>query len=444
MESRPSPQALEAEQALLGGLIVDPQRMDEVSHLVSADDFYRPDHARFFMMLRDMRADGDFIDLVTVSDRVMRGNAPDQYGGLSYVLALPDKVPSTANLAHYARIVRDKAVLRRVIRTSDELTGAAHDGTDNPGVLLDRASQLFASLAETHDRRDWSPVSTVVDEELVAIQERQSKSATVHGVTTGFRALDDKLGGLRPSQLLILAARPAMGKTALVLNIAQRAADQSNVTVGIFSLEMSRTELVSRMLCGLAMVEGDRVRKGRLDDEDWVRMDAAGEMLRATSLFIDDTPGATIDDIRTKARRLQARKGDLGLLVIDYLQLMQGNDPKASRQQQISDISRGLKILAKDLGVPVIALSQLNRDVEKREDKRPMISDLRESGAIEQDADVIMFIYRDEIYHPDSADKGVAEVIIAKQRSGPTGRVRLAFQPQYTRFDDLAEGDIAL
>jgi replicative DNA helicase len=444
VEKRVFPQALDAERALLGGLIMAPEQIEEVAELLGPTDFYRPDHAALYSLVQTMRGAGEHVDLVSVSERAARGGNDQQYGGLAYVIGLVEAVPSTANLRHYASVVREKATLRRLIAASQLVVSEAYDESDDAGVLVERAAQQLLALGNQDQRRSWSQVSLVIDEEISRIERLAANPSSVTGVTTGFFDLDKKLAGFHATDLVVLAARPAMGKTALALNLAQNVAVLGEKAVGLFSLEMSRGQLVTRMLSCLGTVEGGKLRTGALDTEDWERLTDASEVLRRHKVFVDDSPGVTLSDIRARARRLKATNPELSLIVIDYLQLMQGDDPKAPRQQQISDISRGLKILAKDLQITVLALSQLNRAVEQRADKRPMVSDLRESGAIEQDADVIMFIYRDEVYNPDSPDKGLAEVIIAKQRNGPTGTVKLAFQGQYARFDNLAETEFSL
>jgi replicative DNA helicase len=435
----PSPQSVESEQALLGGLLLDPERFEEIEREVGTDDFYRPDHGRLFGLLKQMRVGGEPIDQVSVGERVLRGGKDEEFGGYGYVLALPEKVPARVNLGHYARIVREKALQRRVIRAAEKVLEEARSSEHPASELVSRASHAFLELADDELHRDWEQVSAIVDREMMRLQEIARDPTPTPGLTTGFTGLDKLLAGFHPGALVILAARPAMGKTALALNFAQNAAVLGHKAVGVFSLEMDRGELVNRMLCCAALVEGDKAKRGQLDDEDWERLDAADRMMREARIFIDDTSGVTIDDLRARARRLKARNPDLGMIVVDYLQLMQGSDPKAPRQQQISDISRGLKIVAKELGITVLALSQLNRGVETRAEKKPMIADLRESGAIEQDADVILFIYRDEVYNPDTPKPGIAEVIVAKHRAGPTGSAELVFRKSYTRFDDLDE-----
>jgi replicative DNA helicase len=444
VERKVFPQAHDAERALLGGLMMSPEQLPEVSERVAARDFYRADHRALFELLTEMSAEGGHIDLVTVAERAARGGNDEQYGGLSYVLALAEEVPSTANLVHYASVVREKSTLRQLIAAAHEVEKHAFEEADTAGVLVERAAQALMELGNRDQRRSWSQVSLIIDEEINRIEQLAKAATGVTGITTGFLDMDRKLAGFQATDLIVLAARPAMGKTALALNFAMNAALLGERPVGIFSLEMGRGQLVTRLLSCLGTVEGGKLRTGKLTDEDWARLLEASERLRQHHIFIDDTPGVTLSDVRARCRRLKAVAPNLGLIVLDYLQLMQGDDPRSPRQQQISDISRGLKILAKDLEVPVLALSQLNRGVEQRAEKRPMVSDLRESGAIEQDADVIMFIYRDEIYNPDSADKGLAEVIIAKQRNGPTGTVKLAFQGQYARFDNLAEEELTL
>ncbi|MEQ1500628.1 MAG: replicative DNA helicase [Myxococcota bacterium] len=441
---RPSPQAVEAERALLGGLLREPSELVKVIEHVRAEDFYRPEHGVLFQLLSEMHGRGESIDLVTVAERMTRGDQADRYGGAGYVAELPEHAPSTANLGHYAQVIREKASLRQLIKVAVDLANQAFAQPDDVSVLLDQAARDMAAVGGGPGRKSWTQISEIVDEQLIRIEKLAEKGGTTTGLTTGFADLDKKLAGLHKSDLLILAARPAMGKTALALNIAQNAALMEGVPVGVFSLEMSRGQLVTRMLSCHGLVDAGKVRTGTMDTDDWDRFLDASEYLRKARILIDDTPGLSIGDVRARARRLKAEHDDLGLIVLDYLQLMRGDDARAPREQQISSISRGLKALAKDLDCPVVALSQLNRGVESRQDKRPLVSDLRESGAIEQDADVIMFIYRDDYYNPESLDKGLAEVIIAKQRNGPTGTVKLAFQGQFTRFDNYLEDDVLL
>jgi replicative DNA helicase len=444
--TRPSPAAVEAERALLGGLILHSGSIPGATEILGPEDFYRFEHGLLFKLLADMHGRGEAIDMITVPERVARDGQQDRYGGVAYVVELPDQVPATANLGHYAAVIREKSLLRQVIQATTRVSEEAYAHPDDVTGMIDRAANELLGLGKGNGKAGgWQRISEILDGELIKIQTlSERKDGGPAGYTTGFEDLDKKLAGLHKTDLLVLAARPAMGKTALALNMAQNVALLAERPVGMFSLEMSRGQLVTRMLCCHALVDAGRVRTGTLQTDDWQRLLDADDYLRRARVFIDDTPNLSIGDVRSRARRLHSEHPDLGLVVVDYLQLMRGDDPRASREQQISAISRGLKILAKELEVPVIALSQLNRGVESRQEKRPMVSDLRESGAIEQDADVILFIYRDELYNKDTADKGVAEIIIAKQRNGPTGTVRLAFQGEYTRFDNLAEGPLRL
>ncbi len=438
------PHSLEAERALLGGLIRSPKKLGEIREIVQANSFFSPQHRELYKLLVDMVNKGEEIDTLTVPVHIGKGGKADRYGGLPYVLSLPEKVPSTSNLEHYARVVAEKSVYRAIIVAARSLGEAAFDEEDAATQLLDRATKLMLGLGKEHAPKKWADVSVIVDDEIVRIQERAQNPGAVTGTTTGFIDLDKKLAGLQPTDLLILAARPAMGKTALALNIAQKAAD-SGAIVGVFSLEMSRGQLVTRMFSSVGTVDATKIRTGTLDEQDWVALNEATEAIRRLRICIDDTPGLTITQVTNKAKRLKEQEEGLDLIIIDYLQLMQGDDARAPREQQISATSRGLKGLAKELNVPVIALSQLNRGVESRQNKRPVLSDLRESGAIEQDADIIMFLYRDDYYNPDdSPDEGLADVIIAKHRNGPTGTVQLVFEKEYSRFQNYLADDLKL
>ncbi len=357
---------------------------------------------------------------------------------MGYVSGLSSHAPSVANLVHYAKVLKQKALLRQYIKGSESLVDEAYADPEDVDELFQRAVKDLFELSQGSGKHDWAAISPILDSEMMRIQKLADNPDQLAGTTTGFQGLDQKLAGLHPTDLIIIAARPAMGKTALALNIAQNAALDGEVAVGLFSLEMGRGQLVTRMLCCEAMVDATLIKEGRLDEDHWLALARADDRLRGARIHIFDRPGLNLGQVAAASRRLAQREPTLGLIVVDYLQLMSGDDPKASREQQISAISRGLKGLAKELDVPVIALSQLNRGVESRTNKRPMLSDLRESGAIEQDADIIVFIYRDEYYHPESEDKGLAEVIIAKHRSGPTGTVKLVFRGEYTRFDDYA------
>ena len=446
MEGSSPPVALEAERALLGGLMIAPARWSDVSDLVAPEDFYRPDHGALFELLKKMLSgeDKDAVELMTVVDRVRREGRAERYGGVAYIADLPNEVPSDANLAHYARLVKEKSVARSVLKLGRHIQARASSDPDDISELISDALNQLGVIGQTHQRKSWQPISALIDAEITRLDALKDMESRHTGYSTKFTELDAKLAGLQKTDLLILAARPGMGKTALALNIAQNVAKCEGKPVGIFSLEMSEAQIVNRLLCVEARVDASRMRRGELDTSDWTKLVKAENSLRQMKIHVDDTPGLSINDVRTRARVLKGNHPDLALIVIDYLQLMKGEDPRAPREQQISSISRGLKGLAKELDCAVMALSQLNRGVESRADKRPLISDLRESGAIEQDADVIMFIYRDEYYNTDTAEPNVAEVIISKQRSGPTGTVRLAWAAKYTRFDNCIAEDIAL
>jgi replicative DNA helicase len=452
MNDRQFPQSLEAERAVLGGLLLDHGQVPTVAEILTPVDFFSAAHQRIFTLMLERHAQSEVLDVLGLADHIMATDAAEDFGGLAYATALPEQVPSTENLEYYARIVKDKAVRRRLMEVATQISGKVLAGTDELAELLDFAEASVHEVAQQRAKKDWQKLGQVIDAEWVKLEKRSENRGEVSGVPTGFVDLDRQLAGLQSSDLIILAARPAMGKTALALNIAQRAAVDSGVGVGIFSLEMGAGQLAMRMLGNQARVDAGRLRTGMLTsdhDGDWSRLELAHEQLYQQPVWIDDTPGLSITQLRSKARRLHALSPNLGLIVVDYLQLMSGTGTggkNESREQVISQISRGMKGLAKELELPVIALSQLNRAVEGRADKRPMISDLRESGAIEQDADIIVFIYRDEYYNPDTTtEPGVAEIIVAKQRNGPTGTVKLAFQGEFTRFDNLARdyGDYA-
>jgi replicative DNA helicase len=444
------PHNWETERSLLGGLLLDNQQLPEVLERIQGGDFHKPAHQQLFELMVRMQDAGRGADLVAVLDEVTRQAEPDKFGGVAYIAGLPNACPSVENLSIYANRIREHAVRRRLVMAARTIVEDIQTGEKDLPRLLDDAEKSIFEISQLSGSKDWYPIATVVDEQILEIQRRQELmeslrrqgvGTVITGVPTGFIDLDRMLAGLQRTDLLILAARPAMGKTAFALNLALSAAQKGNVGVGVFSLEMGRHQLVQRLLCAHARVDSSKVRVGELDpNEDWRRISEAADMLHALPVYIDDTPGLSIAQLRSKARRLKSECPTLGLIVIDYLQLMQGSGgAKESREQVISNISRGLKILAKELEIPVLALSQLNRSLESRTDKRPMMSDLRESGAIEQDADVIMFIYRDEVYNEDSPEKGVAEIIVAKQRSGPIGTIKLAFLGQYTLFQNYAD-----
>ncbi|GDX83090.1 replicative DNA helicase [Deltaproteobacteria bacterium] len=427
----------ETERALLGGLLLDPSQLLEVAERITAEAFSRPPHECLFRLMIELQEREVRADIVTIIDEIGRRQAED-YDGIAYVAALPNACPSVENLVTYAERVREASVRRRLVDAASHIVEVVKNEPKDLPTLLDEAERAIFDISQLSGRSDWHPISEVLDDQFREIQERAKAPGAVTGVSTGFYDLDKKLAGFHKGTLVILAARPAMGKTALALNMALTAAEHG--PVGIFSLEMSRQELATRMLCAKSEVDAGKVRTGMLDAADWRRLTQGVEDLHAMPIEIDDTPGLTISQLRSKARRLFTKRRGLSLVIVDYLQLMTGSGGmKESRENVISNISRGLKILSKELAVPVLALSQLNRGVEARTDKRPLPSDLRESGAIEQDADVIMFIYRDEFYNKESQDKGLAEVIIAKQRAGDIGTVKLVFDGKYTLFRNYAD-----
>jgi replicative DNA helicase len=432
------PQSLDAEESVLGGVLFDTHALDRVVEMLSVEDFYRESHRKIFRAMLALSEKSEPIDLITLSDTLKSRGELQDIGGATYLAELVDKVPSAANIGHYARIVREKAVLRTLINVCNEISSRCYSGQEDIEPFLDEAERLIFDVSEKRVRPSFFKMGDLIMDTIKTVEQLFERKELVTGVPTGFLDLDRKTAGLQPSDLIIVAARPSMGKTALVLNIAQYVALHANTAVAIFSLEMSKEQLVLRMLCSEARVDNSKVRTGYLGERDFPRLAMAAGRLAEAPIYIDDTPAQNVLELRAKARRLK-REANIGLVIIDYLQLMRGLTAQENRTQELSEISRSLKSLAKELHIPVIALSQLNRQVEQRADRRPMMADIRESGAIEQDADVIMFIYRDEVYKADSQDEGVAEVIIGKQRNGPTGTVRLAFRREYTRFDNLVE-----
>ncbi len=442
---RVPPHSIDAEQAVLGGLMLSPDSWDRVADRLVEEDFYRRDHRLIFRAIGELSQKSMPYDAVTLGDWFSAQGLTDMIGGASYVMELANATPSAANIVAYADIVREKSVLRQLIDVGTEITG---DGFQPDGrgsqELLETAEQKVFHIAEAgaRGRKGFVPVRKAVQEAFQILTQRYENQDAVTGVATGFPDLDALTAGLQPSDLIIVAARPAMGKTALALNIAETAAMRGKKAVAVFSMEMSASQLAFRLISSLGRINQQHLRTGELAEEEWPRVTSAISMLADAKIFIDDTPALSPGDLRARARRLK-REHDLGLIVIDYLQLMQVPGNKENRATEISEISRGLKALAKELDIPVIALSQLNRSLEQRTDKRPLMADLRESGAIEQDADLILFIYRDEYYNPESPEKGTAEIIIGKQRNGPTGVVRLAFLGQYTKFESLAADSYA-
>ena len=381
------------------------------------------------------------VDLVTVKDELTSMGAFEKVGGFEYLAILPDKVPTTANVEKYISIVEEKSMLRSLIKTANEIIDLGYDGTEEIEDIMAGAEKKIFDLIQNKNQKSYTPIKDVLIESFAKLEELYNQKSKITGVPTGFADLDDKTAGLHGSDLILVAARPAMGKTAFVLNIATHAAIREKVPVAIFNLEMSKDQLVNRMLCIEAMVDNNKIRTGKLEEDDWNKLASVIGPMSDSGIYIDDTPGISITEIRTKCRKLKMEK-DIGLIIIDYIQLIQGSNSKkiTSREQEIAEISRSLKILAKELNVPVIALSQLSRAVEQRPDHRPMLSDLRESGSIEQDADIVMFLYRDDYYNQDSEDKDISEVIIAKHRAGSTGTIKLLWMGNYTKFVNLARG----
>lgn len=429
---------MEAERAVIGAMMLNADAIMVCSELLTSDEFYQQQYGIIFDALVEMYKDGVGADLVTLQNKLREKEVTPELYSVEYLGELLASVPTSANVKFYAEIVHEKAVLRRLIRVSEQVTKDCYmDSQPLEDILEDTEKSVF-DVIQQRGGSEFEPIRDVVLRTLDSIEKAAKQKGNITGLETGFRDLDAKTAGLQKSDLILIAARPAMGKTAFVLNIAEYVALHSNSTIALFSLEMSKEQLVKRMLAMNSMVDSQKIRTGDLEDDDWDKLVGSVRKIGNSNLVIDDTSGITASELRSKCRKLKIEQG-LDLVIIDYLQLMTGAGKRKSdsRQQEISDISRSLKVMARELNVPVIALSQLSRAVESRPDKRPMLSDLRESGAIEQDADIVMFIYRDEYYNPDSEKKGVAEVIVAKQRSGPTGPVELAWLSQYTKFGNL-------
>lgn len=437
---RVPPHSVEAEQSVLGGLMLDNDAWVQVSDKLTDADFYRRDHANIFRAIESLANDGKPYDIVTLAEWLDTHSLLESCGGLAYLAQLADNTPTAANIAAYAGIVRDRAVLRALIRAGTDIaeSGFRTEGRST-NELIDSAERTVFQIAEreSRGRKGFQPMRDLLMKALDRIDQLFQQDNPITGVATGYYELDGMTSGLQPSDLIIVAGRPSMGKTAFAINIAQNAAVKEGTAVAVFSMEMPAEQLALRMISSIGRIDQHKVRTGKLADDDWPRLTHAVGVLSEVKLFIDDTPALTPGDLRARCRRL-AREHGIGMVVIDYLQLMQVPGNTENRATEISEISRSLKALAKELEVPVIALSQLNRSLEQRSDKRPVMSDLRESGAIEQDADLIMFIYRDEVYNEDSPDKGVAEIIIGKQRNGPIGTRKLRFFGEYTTFENLA------
>lgn len=437
ISSRLPPQSLESEQAVLGGIMIDNDAINRVVEFVEPVDFYRESHRKIFNAMLELSEKGEPIDLITLSNLLKSQNQLDDVGGVTYLSLLVDGIPTAANSATYAKIIREKSVLRRLIHGATEIVARGYEATEDVEQFLDRSEKIIFDIAQRRIKQSFFSMKEIVKEGFKTIEMMSENKEMVTGVPTGFVDLDRMTSGLQKSDLIIVAGRPSMGKTAFALCIAAHAALKKKIPCAIFSLEMSKEQLAQRMLCMEARIDSSKIRGGFLSDSDWPRLTEACGELSDAPIFVDDTPAMNILEMRAKARRLQ-KEHNLGLIVVDYLQLMRGLANSESREREISEISRSLKALAKELNIPVIALSQLNRMVENRKPPKPILADLRESGAIEQDADLIVFLFREEVYDRDTVNRGVCDVIIGKQRNGPVGEVRLAFLSPFTRFENLA------
>lgn len=432
------PNDVEAEQAVIGSMLTDRDAVISAIEILKEEDFYREDNKTIYEAILNLYNRSEPIDIITLKAELTSMGMFEKIGGLEYIVGLPEKVPTTANVERYINIVKEKSELRRLIKAANEIIEQGYDPTENIDDIMNSAEKKIFNIMQDKDQKTYSAIKDVLIDAFTELEQLYNQKQHITGVPTGFIDLDYKMAGLHNSDLILIAARPAMGKSAFALNIATNAAVKAKVPAVLFSLEMSKEQMVNRILCSEAMVDSNKVRTGKIDDDDWIKLaDTMGDLSEAP-IYIDDTPGISINEIRAKCRKLKLER-DIGLVVIDYLQLVQGSSKRASgsREQEISEISRSLKILAKEINVPVIALSQLSRAPEQRPDHRPMLSDLRESGAIEQDADIVMFLYRDDYYNEDSEDKGLAEVIVAKHRAGSTGTVKLVWLGNYTKFANM-------
>jgi len=440
---RMPPHSMEAEQSVLGGLLLDNEAWEKVAERLVPEDFYRRDHRILFNAIRYLAENGRPIDVVTLYEFLEQEGDADDVGGIAYITELAKYTPSASNIVAYADIVREKAVLREMLNAANEIADSAYEPKGRtPDELLDAAEAKVFKIAEKRETQDSGPtlVSQILPDALNRLDEIQNSKGGITGLSTGFKDLDNMTTGLQPADLVIVAGRPSMGKTTFAMNIAEHAAVHSEKPVLVFSMEMPAQSLLMRSFASIGGIDATRLRTGALDDRDWDNLTVATNIIKNNcKMFIDDSAGLSPTEVRSRARRVAREHGDMGLVLIDYLQLMRVPGMAENRTLEISEISRSLKALAKELNCPVIALSQLNRSLEQRSDKRPVMSDLRESGAIEQDADLICFIYRDEVYNPDTEQKGVAEIIIGKQRNGPIGTVKVAFQGHYNRFKDLEQ-----
>ena len=434
------PQNIEAEQSVLGGILIENTALNRVVEILTHEDFYRDAHQRIFQALVDLSEKNEPADLITLTNRLKNKNLLDDVGGSSYLAALIDMVPTAANIEHYARIVKEKATLRRLIDVATQIITQSYADSGDLDAFLDEAEQAIFKISEHKVKPSYYPMKDMIKESFKTIEQLFERKELITGVPSGFKDLDRMTAGFQNSDLIIVAGRPSMGKTALCLDVARYAAMENSIPVMVFSLEMSKEQLALRMLCSEAMVESQRLRTGFLRESDWPKLTLAAGNLADAPIFIDDSAAISALELRAKSRRLKAEQ-NLGLIVIDYLQLMRGRGKVERREQEISEISRSLKALAKELAIPVIAISQLSRRTEERPRQRPQLADLRESGAIEQDADVILFVYREEVYREDPSNEGVAEIIVGKQRNGPTGTMKLTFLKEFTTFKDFYRGE---
>lgn len=430
------PHSEEAEQSVIGSMIMDRDAIVIASELITGEDFYNRQYGILFETMVELNDTGCPVDLVTLQNRLREKDVPPEVSSLEFVRDLITAVPTSANIKYYANIVAEKSTLRKLIRLNEEIANTCYMGKEELEFILEDAEKRVFQLVQKRNTEDFIPIRQVVMNAMDKIEAASRNKGAVTGIATGFKDLDYRTAGMQPSDLVLIAARPSMGKTAFALNIAQYVAFKLNLPVVIFSLEMSKEQLINRMFSLESSVDAQKLRTGQLNDQDWERLIESAGIIGRSNLVIDDTPGITVSELRSKCRKLKLEKG-LSMVIIDYLQLMTGSGRMDSRQQEISDISRSLKAIARELNVPVLALSQLSRAVEQRPDHHPLLSDLRESGAIEQDADVVMFIYRDDYYNHDTDKKGISEIIIAKQRNGPIGTVELAWLPEYTKFANL-------
>ncbi len=436
------PQNIEAEQSVLGGILIENSALNRVLEILAQEDFYREAHRRIYQALVDLSEKNEPADLITLTNRLKSNSLLDDVGGPSYLASLIDMVPTAANIEYYARIVKEKATLRRLIDAATQIITRSYSDSGDVDAFLDEAEQAIFGISEHKVEPSFYHMKDIVKESFKTIEKLFEKKELITGVPSGFKDLDRMTTGFQKSDLIIVAGRPSMGKTSLCLDVARYAAVEAGIPVVIFSLEMSKEQLALRMLCSEAMVEAQKLRSGFLSESDWPKLTLAAGNLADALIFIDDTAAISVLEVRAKARRLKAEY-NLGLIIVDYLQLMKGRGKAERREQEISEISRSLKALAKELSIPVIAISQLSRRTEERPRQRPQLADLRESGAIEQDADVIFFVYREELYREDPSIEGVAEIIIGKQRNGPTGTTKLTFLKQFTTFKDIYRGEVA-